>query len=157
MSPPVTNVHNSSPTAGGSTAAAAAGVEVGAGVRMNPPMKPLAPGPPLSVGLAAGLGNGVACRGVAVIGGGAGVGTGVGGAVGAAVGRGVAPEVTVTVGPAIVASLRSATAVNVTGQVPTGKLVVVPPNVPFVSVPEITPIWTVRPATDADTVAAKPS
>jgi hypothetical protein len=124
---------------------------------MNPPMKPLAPGLPLPPGLAVELGSGVACSGVAVIGGGAGVGTGVGGAVvGATVGRGVAPDVTVTVGPAIVSSLRSATAVNVTGQVPTGK-VLVPPNVPFVLVPEITPIWTVRPATDAVTVAAKPS
>jgi hypothetical protein len=126
---------------------------------MNPPMKPLAPGLPLPPGLAVAPGSGVACRGVALIGGGAGVGTGVGGAVvgvGAAVGRGVAPDVTVTVGPAIVSSLRSATAVNVTGQVPTGK-VLVPPNVPFVLVPEITPIWTVRPATDAVTVAAKPS
>ena len=132
---------------------------------MNPPMKPTAPGLPLSTGLGVMLGGGVGCRGVAVmdggglvgIGVGAGVGGGVGAGVGVIVGRGVAPDATMTVGPPMFAGFPFASALNVTGQFPTGR-VVDAPKVPFEDVPDTKVIGTVRPAAEKVTlVAAAPS
>jgi hypothetical protein len=105
-------------------------------------------------------GGGVGGRGVAVMGGGAlvGIGVGAGGGVGVGpvVGRGVALEVTVTVGPSRSARFPFAAAVNITCHEPTGR-VVDTANVPFEDVPETTLIGSVRPATEAVTLAAAPS